>query len=167
LRRALARRDLVRAVGDEFPAEIPLHRVGAWRQRIGASALPRLRSAIVVNAERGRARASDLRRLPGITVIDELSHTKGTWPFLMVLADRSEVRDRILQRLWSEGLGVNRLFIYDLTGYKHLDAVVPAAEVRHARSFAERSFSVSNSEYLSEEQFGRIRDVIAHETIGS
>jgi perosamine synthetase len=166
LRRALARRDLVRAVGDEFRSEIPLHRVGAWRQRIGASALPRLRSAIAANAERGRARASDLQRIPGITIVDELPHTRGTWPFLMVLTDRSEARDRILERLWSEGLGVNRLFIHDLTSYKYLDGIVPAAEVRHARSLAERSFSVSNSEYLSEEQFGRIHNVIARETIG-
>jgi perosamine synthetase len=167
LRRALARRDLVRAVGDEFRYEIPLHRMSAWRRRVGASALSRLPAAISTNARRGRTRAFELRQIPRVTVVDELPDTTGTWPFLTVLTDHSETRDRIMERLWSEGLGVNRLFVHDLTGYKYLESIVSNAAVRNARSFAERSFSVSNSEYLSEESFRRIRDVIAREVVGS
>jgi perosamine synthetase len=166
LRRALARRDLIRAVGDEFRYEIPLHRMSAWRRRVGASALSRLPAAISKNARRGRARALELRKIPRITVVDELPDTTGTWPFLTVLTDHSETRDRIMEQLWSEGLGVNRLFVHDLTGYKYLESIIPNAAVRNARSFAERSFSVSNSEYLSEESFRRIRDVIAREVAG-
>jgi perosamine synthetase len=138
-----------------------------WRQRIGASALSRLPAAISANARRGRARASELRQIPRITVVDELPDTTGTWPFLTVLTDRSETRDRIMERLWSKGFGVSRLFIHDLTGYKYLEGIIPAAEVRNARSFAERSFSVSNSEYLSEKTCRQIRDVIAGEVGGS
>ena len=63
-------------------------------------------------------------------------------------------------------LGVNRLFVHDLTGYEYLKAIVPCAEMRNARSFADRSFSVSNSEYLSEENFRRIRGIIAEEVSG-
>jgi dTDP-4-amino-4,6-dideoxygalactose transaminase len=167
LRRALARGDLVRAVGDEFRYEIPLHRMSSWRRRIGASALSRLPAAISANARRGRLRASRVREVPRITVVDELPDTTGTWPFLMILTELAEARDRVMERLWMEGLGVNRLFIHDLTGYKYLKAIVPNTEVCNARSFADRSFSVSNSEHLPENSFRRICDVIAREVVGS
>jgi dTDP-4-amino-4,6-dideoxygalactose transaminase len=161
LRRSLARGNLLRAVGDERRSAIPLHRVSGWRRRIGASALRRLPSVISANARRGRSRAAELREIPGIRVLDELPETTGTWPFLTVLADSSEMRDRLLARLWGEGLGVSRLFIHDLTGYRYLDEVVPRTVVPNARSLAERSFTVSNSDYLSEEDFHRIHEVMA------
>jgi len=162
LRRALARGNLLRAVGDEPRSAIPLHRVSSWRRRIGAAALRRLPAAIEANASRGRLRAAKLREIPGIRVLDELPETTGTWPFLTVLADSSEVRDRVLARLWGNGLGVSRLFIHDLTRYQYLDKVVPRTAVPNARAVAEQSFTVSNSDYLSEEEFHRIREIIAH-----
>ena len=162
LRWALARGNLLRAVGDEPRSAIPLHRVSSWRRRIGAAALRRLPAAIEANASRGRLRAAKLREIPGIRVLDELPETTGTWPFLTVLADSSEVRDRVLARLWGNGLGVSRLFIHDLTRYQYLDKVVPRTAVPNARAVAEQSFTVSNSDYLSEEEFHRIREIIAH-----
>jgi hypothetical protein len=44
LRRALKKGDLPGAVGDVFPAQVPLHRVGHWRQGVGRRALARLRA---------------------------------------------------------------------------------------------------------------------------
>jgi len=165
LRRALAHGDLIRAVGDEFRYGIPLYRMSSWRRRIGASALSRLPAAISANAERGRTRASELRQIPRIIVIDELPDTAGTWPVLTVLTDLPETRDRIMESLWSEGLGVNRTFVHDLTGYKYLENIIPRTDVRNARSFADRSFSVSNSEYLSDEDFRRIGIAIARAVV--
>ena len=161
LRRALARRDLIAAAGDEQRSSIPLHRMGRWRRNVAASALSRLAPTTTANARRGRERAAKLANVPRIAVIDELPDTEGTWPFLMLLADTEQLRDRIMERLWSEGLGVNRVFIHDLTGYDYLESVVPRTDVRNARALAARSFTISNSEFLSEEGFHRIRDVIA------
>jgi len=161
LRRALARGDLIGAVGDERGSEIALHRVGRWRRGVGASALRRLPAALSSNARRGRERATELRRIPGIRVLEELPETVGTWPFLLVLADSSAVRDRVLDRLWSRGLGVTRLFIHDLTGYRFLERIVPRRPMPNARAFAERSFTVSNSELLSDDDFQRVCDTIA------
>jgi dTDP-4-amino-4,6-dideoxygalactose transaminase len=160
LRRALARGNLLRAVGDEQRSAIPLHRVGRWRRSVGASALRRLPAAIAANARRGRSRAATLREIPGISVLDELPATTGTWPFLMVVADSAHLRDRILARLWGGGLGVSRLFIHDLTGYRYLEAIVARTAVPNARALAERSFTISNSDYLSDEGFHRIREII-------
>ena len=161
LRRALVRGDVLHAVGDDVRGPIALHPVSAWRRKVGASALRRLPSAIAANAARGRARAAVLRKIPGIDVVDERPDTTGTWPFLMVLVRSAEIRDRILHALWSAGLGVTRLFIHDLTGYPDLETIVPRSSVPNARSFAERSFTISNSAYLSAHDFDRIYDVIS------
>ena len=161
LRRSLARRDFIRAVGDQRRSSIPLHRVSPWRRRVGAAALRRLPLAVAANARRGRARADQLRQIPGVSILDELPGTEGTWPFLTLLVDSCEARDRVLARLWSEGIGVGRLFIHDLTGYGYLDGIVPRTTVPNARSLAERSFIVSNSEYLSEADFHRVHETIA------
>jgi dTDP-4-amino-4,6-dideoxygalactose transaminase len=161
LRRSLARGDMLRVVGDEPRSTIPLHRVGAWRTRIGAAALRRLPGAIAENVGRGRARAAMLRDIPGIDVLDERRETTGTWPLLTVRTRSREVRDRVLAELWGAGLGVGRLFLHDLTGYRYLEHIVPRAEVPHARALAAQSFTISNSVHLSEQRFQRIRDVIA------
>jgi hypothetical protein len=161
LRRALARGDLLHAVGDDLHGPIPLHRVSAWRRKVGASAFRRLPSAIADNARRGRSRAARLREIPNIAVLGESPDTTGTWPFLTVLAPSRELRDRVLDWLWGAGLGVTRLFIHDLTGYRDLESIVPRSSVPNARSFAERSFTISNSSYLSADDFDRIYDVIA------
>jgi len=161
LRRSLARRDFIRAAGDEQRSSIPLHRVSRWRRRIGVSALRRLPSVVSANARRGRSRADELRRIRGISVLDELPGTAGTWPFLTVLVHSCEARDRVLARLWSEGIGVGRLFIHDLTGYRYLDEIVPRTPMPNARSFAARSFTVSNSEFLSDTEFHRIHAAVA------
>lgn len=85
LRYWLSRGELERAIGDWFPPEIPLHRVGWWRRRVGGAAFSRLPQAVRDNAERGRRHAATLGSGPGISVIGEHPGDAGTWPFLMVL----------------------------------------------------------------------------------
>jgi dTDP-4-amino-4,6-dideoxygalactose transaminase len=163
LRRALARGDLLGAVGDEQRSSIPLHPVGRWRSRIGAAALRRLSDANRANAERGRARAEALRQIRGLAIVEELPGTTGTWPFLTVVVDARETRDRVLSGLWAKGVGVTRLFLHDLTGYSYLEQVVPRAAVPNARAIAERSFTITNSPFFSDEAFEWVRQSVARE----
>jgi perosamine synthetase len=55
--------------------------------------------------------------------------------------------------LWQAGLGVSRLFIHALPDYAYLAGMVPAQDVPHARDFAARSLSISNSPWLDDETF--------------
>jgi perosamine synthetase len=149
----LNRGDAMRAVGDTFGRTIPLHRVGPWRRRIGASAFRRLPVALIENSERGRRRAKELERIRGLRVINDLPQSNGTRPFFMVVFGTREARDRALSRLWLSGLGVSRLFIRDLTGYPDLREIVPAAPAPNAASLAERCLTITNSAWLSETDF--------------
>lgn len=164
LRFWLTRGDAVRAVGDEFSSSIPLHRVGAWRKRIGASAFERLQSMLNDNRRRGRRRANELSSVRGLHVLGDLPDSCGTWPFLTVVFERGERCDRALSSLWRAGLGVTRLFAHDVAGYHFLRGIVPETSTPNARSLAARSLTISNSPWVSDADFSFIRDTLAEAT---
>jgi perosamine synthetase len=159
LRYWLRRGDPARAVGDVADS-IPLHRVSAARKRIGASALPRLRPWLAAARERGEERARRIGEIEGIDVVVGAEASRGTWPFLMVLFRSASACEMALRDLWTARLGVTRLFVHDLTGYRFLETAVPRADVPKARSFAARCLTVSNSPWLSDTEFERIVEVL-------
>ena len=160
LRRALHRGDPVAAVGDDFALTIPLHRVGRWRQGVGAHAVPRLPGFIAQTTAQARQRLPRLRQIDGLEVFDDTAGTQGTWPFLLLLLPDQTSRDRALEQLWQSGLGVSRLFIHALPDYAYLTGIVSPQDVPHARNFAARSLSIGNSPWMSDEDFEVICSVL-------
>jgi len=156
LRRALHHGDPVAAVGDDFPLTIPLHRVGRWRQGVGAHAAMRLPAFLDQLSAQARRRLPRLRQIDGIEVLDDPAGAQGTWPFLLLLLPDQSRRDAALAQLWTSGLGVSRLFIRALPDYAYLAGVVPAQDVPNARDFAARSLSISNSPWVTDEDFETI-----------
>jgi dTDP-4-amino-4,6-dideoxygalactose transaminase len=160
LRSKLAEGKLIEAVGDRFELSIPVTKVGQWRKLVGNSALTRLDSFILSNAERGRCRAAELNEIEGVQALLETPGTTGTWPFIMVLFEREEVRDAVLSQLWCQGSGVTRLFIHELSGYDYLRGVVPALNMPNAQSFASRMLTISNSHWMTDYDFAAVKNVI-------
>lgn len=153
LRSALRRGDPVAAVGDDFGPTIPLHRVGRWRQSVGAHAMSRLPGFLEQLAVQAQQPLARLRRIDSIVVFDDPAGAQGTWPFLMLLLPDQAARDRALKQLWSSGRGVSRLFIHVLPDYAYLADIVPHQNVPHARDFAARSLTISNSPWMTDEDF--------------
>ena len=163
LRRDLAKGDLLSAVGDHFDFDIPAYEFDELRKRIGLSALRRLPEFVASNRKRALARVGGAGFQPasktistGIQVLSESPGTEGSWPFIMCLAQSTEHRDEIMSKLWGSGLGVTRLFISELAGYEYLQKIMPATETPNSRSFASRSFSITNSHWLSDADFEKI-----------
>ncbi|OOG57405.1 DegT/DnrJ/EryC1/StrS family aminotransferase [Rhodanobacter sp. C03] len=156
LRRALRHGDPVAAVGDDFPLTIPLHRVGRWRQAVGAHAATRLPAFLDQLSAQAQRRLPRLRLIDGIEVLDDPDGAHGSWPFLLLMLPDQQRRDAALAQLWSSGLGVSRLFIHALPDYAYLAGVVPAQHVPNARDFAARSLSISNSLWMTDEDFETI-----------
>lgn len=160
LRRALRHGDPVAAVGDDFPLTIPLHRVGHWRQSVGAHAAARLPAFLDQLTAQAQRRLPRLRRIDGITVCDDAEGAHGTWPFLLLLLPDQKRRDAALAGLWPSGFGVSRLFIHALPDYAYLAKVVPQQSVPHARDFAARSLTISNSPWMTDADFETICRVL-------
>lgn len=160
LRKALANGDEVAAVGDDFSVyDIPLHRLGGYRQKVGAAALARLPDHLQQGRVRALRRAARLNALPGVTVIMDRPGQQGTWPFLMVVMPSADARDAAMARLWTSGLGVTRLFIQTLPGYAEvLPLLQPGGDITRAQAFAARTLSISNSHWLSDALFEQIVD---------
>lgn len=160
LRRALLLGDPVAAVGDDFALRIPLHRVGRWRDGVGARAASRLPGFLAQLATQARYKLARLARIDGIAVLDDPPGAEGTWPFLLLLLPDQVRRDRALEQLWSSGLGVSRLFIHALPDYAYLSDIVPPQDVPHARDLAARSLSISNSLWMTDGDFESICRVL-------
>lgn len=161
LRRSLRRGDLAGALGDVFPARIPLHRVGAWRQAVGARAFRRLPAHLDAMRAQADARRPILRRIDGIRILDDAPGARGIWPLLMLLLPDTERRDAALDRLWRAGLGVSRMFASALPDYDYLRGIVPNDGCANARDFAARTLTVGNSPWLDEATFS----IIANELL--
>ena len=156
LRRALRRGDPVAAVGDDFALTIPLHRVGRWRRAVGAHAAPRLPAFLEALTTQAQRRLPRLCRIDGIEVLDDPVGARGIWPFLLLLLPDESRRDRALEQLWQSGLGVSRLFIHALPDYLYLAGLMPSQDVPHARDFAARTLTISNSPWLDDDDFEAI-----------
>lgn len=156
-RHALSRDDVVAAVGDDLTIDdIPLHTLGHYRQRVAAAALRRFPLWLQENQRRAERRVSELERLPGVTVLCDGPAQKGVWPFILLLMPDNASRDRAMQRLWSAGLGVTRLFVYALSGYPAVLPYCHPTSTPNAADFAARSLSISNSHWVEEEDFALI-----------
>ncbi|HUW53618.1 MAG TPA: DegT/DnrJ/EryC1/StrS family aminotransferase [Rhodanobacter sp.] len=160
LRRALRRGDPVSAVGDDFPLTVPLHRVGRWRQAVGAHAAARLPAFLDQLSALAQRRRPRLHRIDGITVLDDPPGANGTWPFLLLLLPDQQRRDAALAQLWQASLGVSRLYIHALPDYAYLAGVVPPQRVPNARDFAARSLSISNSPWMTDADFEAVCGVL-------
>ncbi len=156
LRRALRRGDPVAAVGDEFALDIPLHRVGRWRQAIGAHAARRWPDFLAQTQAQAQQRLPRLRAIDGLRVLEDRPGDQGSWPFFMLLMPDQARRDAALAQLWQAGLGVSRLFIHALPDYAYLGDCVPQQDVPRARDFAARSLTISNSPWLDDATFEHI-----------
>ncbi|GHT93899.1 hypothetical protein AGMMS49545_14210 [Betaproteobacteria bacterium] len=156
-KRALRAKDFLAAIGDNFPPEIPLHRVSRWRKNVGARALPRLPDFLKRTREQAQFRCERLRQIPRLRVLADADGRQGVWPFLMLLMPDAKSRDALLAQLWSSPHGVTRLFLHALPDYALLNKIIPVKDsVPHARNFAARLLTISNSLWLEDTAFEHI-----------
>ena len=159
LRRMLDKGNEEAAVGDYYTlADIPLHSLDAFRQRVAANAMERLPGFLRDCADRAAGRLKTLRELKDITVVSDRPGADGVWPFMMVFMPGKEQRDKALDRLWRAGLGVTKLFVRALPDYAFLASCFDGERVDcpNARDMADRMLTITNTHWLDEGGFARI-----------
>ena len=88
---------------------------------------------------------------PSLLVSDWIGELKGASAHYI---NHTVANRKILE--WQSGYGVSRLFIHALPDYAYLAGVVPSQDVPHARDFAARSLSISNSPWVTDDDFETI-----------
>lgn len=163
LSKALAKGDKIGAVGDNFTIhDIPLHSLGNYRQRVGAMSLKRLPAYQQQVRLTSLQRVEMLNTIPGVQVLtDNHENDQGVWPFLMVIMPTEQARDVVLEQLWTAGLGVTRLFIHTLAEYSAIGQIsILETQTPNAIDFAHRTFSITTSHWLSDDEFKAIYKVV-------
>jgi perosamine synthetase len=163
-RQSIAQNDWLSALGDDFSLDIPLHTLGAWRQARAWHALQRLPAFLQHTRAQALKRVQALQSA-GLKVINDTTDAQGVWPFLMVVMPSTQRRDQALQQLTPLGLGVSRLFMQALNDYDYLQTTLKphyaqTLATSHARDFAGRMLTISNSPWLSDAQFARVVDIL-------
>lgn len=156
LRRDIQRGRLIEAVGDDFDFDTPLHRVSRYRKHIGSRALKRLPEFIETLTQQAIQRL----RESNLPVMQDAPAGHGTWPYFMILMPSAKARDMALEQLWGAGLGVSRLFIHALPDYGYLRHLFTDDAIPNARDFSARMLTVSNSPWMREEDWNRVRQIL-------
>ena len=156
---SLARGDWVEAAGDDFDDMIPQHRLGRWRQTVGARALQRLAAFQQQTAEQACNRIAQLKACGFEVVEDARPHVQGVWPVLLLRLPSPQSRDAMLQAHWGDGSGLSLPFVHVLPDYGRYDHVLTTArhdDVAQARDWAQRLLAISNSPWLDDARFARL-----------
>ena len=162
LRRALAHGDWEQAAGDDFAPGIPLHRPGRWRRAVGVRALARLPQFQRQAALQAADRLPRLAAIAGVEPVGDspaVALAAGAWPVLLVRLPTRALRDAVLTQHWGRGWGLGVPFVQALPDYRRYAAVVPPAPAQalpHARDWAGRLLSISNSPWLDEARFAAV-----------
>lgn len=159
LRKALNEHDEIRAVGDDFSLDdIPVHRLGTWRSHVAAKAALRLPQYWQQLHQQATQRIARLNQLSYLKVFSEIENTRSNFPFILVLVNHAELCQNILNELWQSGLGITKLFVRAITDYPHLAHL--NATTPNAKQFAARSFTISNSVWVSDDKFEIILNIL-------
>lgn len=169
LQKSLSRGDWVEAAGDDFDDLIPQHRLGRWRQSVGAKALRRLAAFQRQASEQAGLRIARLQACGLEVVQDAVPGVQGVWPVILLRMPSQQARDVVLRTHWGGGWGLSLPFVHVLPDYGRYDHVLGAARgdtVGQARDWAQRLLAISNSPWLDEARFaelaGHLRSVVQH-----
>lgn len=159
LRANLKNGDEIKALDELFPLQIPIRKVGSFRRTVGLSALKRLNEFNSEKKAHAQILMNKLKELESLGLFlakgPSVSIT-GCFAYVLVRAKKDLLRDKILKILWSQGLGLSKAFACELTAYKYLERMVPKTSCPNAESFARQSFTISNSQYMSESDMDKI-----------
>jgi perosamine synthetase len=146
--RWLARGDEIQACGDDFPEEIPLHQVGAWRQAVGAQALRRLPMHLAQTRRIFARIEAGLADIPDLALHDPAPGVEPSATFRFVtFAEAAQCR-AALDQLWPSPLGVTKLFARAIGDYPNIARFLTLSPTPNARDLAARTLTLTTSPYL-------------------
>ncbi|MDD5477433.1 MAG: DegT/DnrJ/EryC1/StrS family aminotransferase [Candidatus Omnitrophica bacterium] len=144
------RNDPIRAMGEYFNLDFPVHRVSAFREYIGHLNFPHLNEKINAQREKVEIYLKGLVDLPGVKPIIELPQTKASYPYLALIFNNRQKRDLALHTFRNSGLGISQVYLYAITDYAYLKDIIPAADCPNSRILAEKTMTLSTSSFLKE-----------------
>lgn len=145
----LIRKNPIKAMGEYFEPNFPIHKVSAFREYIGHLNFPYLNKEMDKQREKVNFYLKRLEEFPAIKPITELAQTKASYPYLTIIFETAEKRNSALNIFKYSGLGVSQVYLRAITDYAYLKDIVPNADCAHARLIAEKTITLSTSTFLN------------------
>ena len=142
------KKELVRATGDYFDADFPVHRVSAFRKAVGDVAFGRLEKETSGQRDKAAAYLSKFKNPSGIKIISEQTGTKATYPFITLIFDDPEKRLQVLKRLEKTGVGASIIYLKAITDYEYLKNIIPDTSCPNAQALSLHHLTLSTSTFL-------------------
>ena len=146
----------IRAMGEYFNINFPLHEVSAFRKSLGHTYFHRISEEVDKQREKVDIYLNGLRSLPGIKPIVEPAQTKASYPYLALIFDNAQKRNSALNIFKDSGLGVSQVYLHAITDYAYLGDCIPDADCANSRALAQRTITLSTSSFLREAELKNI-----------
>jgi len=149
-----------KALMEYFSIDFPVHKVLRIRRSIGHVNFYRLEEEIKEQRQKANYYIEGLKNAEGIKVIHESNYGKATHPYLTIIFNDPEKRERVLKRFKNSGLGVSQIYACAITDYDYLKPILPDRPCSNARYLAEREITLSTSTFLKEEDLDSILNIL-------
>jgi perosamine synthetase len=162
LRFWLARGNPEQAIGDEIPSHIPLRSVGEFRRRVGVQALRRFPAHLEEVRQRNRALVRLLESTPS-RLTPYVGKGDPTGFFLFAMTTTPADLDAVLAPAWRAGIGITKLFIYTIGGYKALASALEPSATPNAERLAATTLTITTSNFTTAADMSAIVKATASE----
>ena len=158
LRRHLRRGDLIAALADD-KSEIPMHPLGAWRQRVAANAARRWETHLSLTRQNAQQAMDVLSQIAGLDVHRPLKGVHPSLTYIFVSLQNKRQADEVLKRGAELGLGITRLFAHPLNRYPSLAPHLVRTSTPQAQALSDRTVTVTTSPYMQPNDSEAIADL--------
>jgi len=152
----LMRHNPVRAMGEYFDTEFPVHPVSGFREYIGYLNFPALDKEIAGQKDKTDYYLNTLKNLPGVRPITQLPQSKASYPYLAIILKTPKKKEAALRYFNHAGLGISQIYLYAITDYAYLKRIVPEEDCENARTLALRTITLSTSSFLTRNEQDKI-----------
>ncbi len=142
--------DKTKAAMEYFDINFPVHSVSTARQVIGHSQFLRVDKEMQKQRSKAHSYIKMLHGIEGLKVICESSDCIALYPFVTVVLDDAQRRERALRVLEKSGDGGSFVYAFAIADYNYLKDFVPDRNCSNARYLSERTVTLSTSTFLED-----------------
>lgn len=146
----------VKAMGEYFKPDFPVHKVSAFREYIGHLNFTGLNKEISGQRKKTAIYLDGLKEVFGIKPIVESAQTEASYPFLALILENKQKRDSALDLFKNSGMGISQVYLYSITDYVYLKNIVPNTDCPHSRQLSEKTITLSTSSFLKDADLKKI-----------
>lgn len=144
------RKNPVRAMGEYFEVDFPVHKISKFRASLGYFYFHRISENISAQRKKAEAYLAAIKNIPGINPVMELAQSKASYPYLTLIFKDAFRRNAALDIFKSSGLGVSQVYLNAITDYAYLKNILPNTACPQARARAQNSITLSTSIFLKD-----------------